>query len=148
MKSLDSVLSCLIAMGSLFLPACGTGIAPNSSRQASSGSGSSTGSGSGGLQSANHIIIFVQENRSFDHYFGALRAYWAQNGFPDQSFDGLPEFNPATGADPVEGPASAIPGCDPAEPFPQSNVCKPDTSNLIFPVFGEVHRRKHVASSK
>ena len=43
--------------------------------------------------SINHIIFIGQENRSFDHYFGALRQYWAQNGYPDQSFDGLPQFN-------------------------------------------------------
>ena len=42
----------------------------------------------------NHIIFLAQENRSLDHYFGALREYWAQNGYPDQSFDGLPQFNP------------------------------------------------------
>jgi phospholipase C len=83
------------------------------------------------LQSINHIIIFAQENRSFDHYLGALRAYWAQAGFPDQSFDGLPQFNPASGAAPLQGAAPAIPGCDPAEPFPDSDVCHPDTSNLI-----------------
>ena len=43
--------------------------------------------------SINHIVFLAQENRSFDHYFGALRQYWAQNGYPDQSFDGLPQFN-------------------------------------------------------
>ena len=26
--------------------------------------------------------FMVQENRSFDHYFGALRDYWAKNGYP------------------------------------------------------------------
>ena len=83
------------------------------------------------LQSINHIIFFAQENRSFDHYFGALREYWAQNGYPDQSFDGLPQFNPATGIAPLQGPAPAIPGCDPTQPFPASDTCIPDNSNLI-----------------
>lgn len=69
---------------------------------------------SGSLQDLNHIIIFVQENRSLDHYFGAMRKYWAQNGIADQSFDGLPQFNPASGIAPLQGPAPAIPGCDPA----------------------------------
>ena len=32
----------------------------------------------------------LQENRSFDHYFGQLPAYWQANGFPAQQFDGLP----------------------------------------------------------
>jgi len=85
----------------------------------------------GSLQSINHIVIFAQENRSFDHYFGALRAYWAQAGIPDQSFDGLPQFNPATGTTPLQGPVPAIPGCDPTQPFPASDICHADTTNLI-----------------
>jgi len=67
-----------------------------------------------GLQSINHIIFLAQENRSFDSYFGALRQYWAQNGYSDQSLDGLPQFNPANGAAPATGPAPTNPGCDPA----------------------------------
>jgi phospholipase C len=81
--------------------------------------------------SINHIVFLAQENRSFDHYFGALREYWAQNGYPDQSFDGLPQFNPATGAAPLNGPAPAIPGCDPASPPPADcafDASKPVTS--------------------
>jgi phospholipase C len=42
------------------------------------------------LQSINHIIFMVQENRSFDTYFGQLPAYWQTNGFPAQQFDGMP----------------------------------------------------------
>ena len=79
--------------------------------------------------SINHIIFIAQENRSFDHYFGALREYWAQNGYPDQSFDGLPQFNPATGAAPLLGPAPTNPGCNPNQPPPAD--CAYDTSNPI-----------------
>lgn len=68
----------------------------------------------------NHIILLVQENRSFDHYFGQLRQYWAQNGYPDQSFDGLPQFNPASGIAPLqERPRqfqAAILRCQPVRP--------------------------------
>jgi phospholipase C len=77
----------------------------------------------------NHIIFLAQENRSFDHYFGALRQYWAQNGYPDQSFDGLPQFNPSSGAAPLKGPAPAIPGCDPSAPPPSD--CVFDAHTLI-----------------
>ena len=42
------------------------------------------------LQSINHIVFMLQENRSFDHYFGQLPAYWQAAGFPPQQFDGLP----------------------------------------------------------
>jgi phospholipase C len=77
----------------------------------------------------NHIIFLSQENRSFDHYFGQLRQYWAQNGIPDQSFDGLPQFNPASGTNPLAGPAPSLPGCDPNSPPPAD--CVIDTDNSI-----------------
>ncbi|HYL12677.1 MAG TPA: alkaline phosphatase family protein [Terriglobales bacterium] len=75
------------------------------------------------LESINHIIFLAQENRSFDHYFGALREYWAQNHIADQAFDGLPQFNVPAGAAPTN------PGCDPTLPPP--NDCKPDPANAI-----------------
>jgi phospholipase C len=84
----------------------------------------------GSLQNLNHIIIFAQENRSFDHYFGYMRAYWAANNIPDQSFDGLPQFNPASGIAPLQGPAPSVPGCDPTNPN-GSTVCTPDPSNPV-----------------
>src|SRR6202521_3735790 len=74
------------------------------------------------ITALNHIIFLAQENRSFDHYFGALRGYWAQYGYPDQPFDGLPQFNP-------NGQPPAIPGCNPSDP-PPSN-CVFDPSNLV-----------------
>jgi phospholipase C len=85
--------------------------------------------GSGGITSLNHIVFLAQENRSFDHYFGALREYWAQNGFADQSFDGLPQFNPATGTSPLQGPAPTNPGCNPSNPPPSD--CVVDASNPV-----------------
>jgi len=81
------------------------------------------------IAALNHIIFLAQENRSFDHYFGALREYWGQNGYPDQSFDGLPQFNPSSGAAPLKGPAPAIPGCDPSAPPPSD--CVFDAHTLI-----------------
>src|SRR5450755_3192903 len=77
----------------------------------------------------NHIIFLAQENRSFDQYFGALREYWAQNGYPDQSFDGLPQFNPNSGPAPLVGPPPAIPGCNPNSPPPSD--CVFDTKHLV-----------------
>ena len=87
------------------------------------------------LKSVNHIIFMEQENRGLDHYFGAMRQYWAANGIPDQSFDGLPQFNPASGMSPLQGPAPTNPGCDPAFPYnpnanpPQTNDCINDSSS-------------------
>lgn len=45
---------------------------------------------SSGINSINHIVVMVQENRSFDTYFGQLPAYWAANGFPAQQLDAMP----------------------------------------------------------
>lgn len=75
-----------------------------------------------GINQINHIIFLAQENRSFDSYFGELRSYWASNGYPDESFDGLPEFNPKSGPPPLFGPAKTNPGCDPAYPPPHDCV--------------------------
>ena len=66
----------------------------------------------------NHIVFLAQENRSLDHYFGALRAYWKANGFADRSFDGLPQFNPTSGLAPLYGPPPTNLGCDSAYPVP------------------------------
>jgi phospholipase C len=75
----------------------------------------------------NHIIFMAQENRGFDHYFGALRAYWKANGFADLSFDGLPQFNPTSGLTPLYGPPPTNPGCDPA--YPPPNDCIIDNAS-------------------
>jgi phospholipase C len=75
----------------------------------------------------NHIIFMAQENRSLDHYFGALRAYWKANGFADRSFDGLPQFNPTSGLTPLYGPPPTNPGCDPA--YPPPNDCIVDSAS-------------------
>ncbi len=74
----------------------------------------------------NHIIIFAQENRSFDHYFGELRQYWADNGYPDQSFDGLPQFNPPSGS----APPPTNPPCANSDP---SSYCDADPSGTPVP---------------
>jgi phospholipase C len=121
-------LKCALALCSLLsltLTLCGCGASNGTAASGGSGSGGSTA----GLSSINHIIFLSQENRSLDHYFGALRQYWAQNGIPDQSFDGLPQFNPASGIAPLAGPAPSIPGCDPSQPPPAD--CAFDPSNPV-----------------
>ncbi len=72
----------------------------------------------------NHIIFLAQENRSFDHYFGYMRQYWANNGYPDQDFDGLPQFNP------TPGPAPQNKGCDPN--FPPPSTCVLDDNSPMI----------------
>ena len=87
----------------------------------------------GSLQSINHIILFAQENRSLDHYFGPMEAYWAANpglgfGASGQTFDGLPQ----TGT-PHSVAQDALPGTwgdscspnpgDPISSFHLQSVC-------------------------
>jgi phospholipase C len=71
-------------LASALLSSCGLG---------GGGSGGGTGGGSGGgggngppacakLSDIEHVVIFIQENRSFDHYFGSYRGV---RGFSDQS---------------------------------------------------------------
>lgn len=75
----------------------------------------------------NHIIFMAQENRSLDHYFGALREYWVQNKFSNISFDGLPQFNPTSGTAPLYGPPPTNPGCDPN--YSPPNDCVEDSNS-------------------
>src|SRR5260370_30853956 len=51
------------------------------------------------LNDIEHVVIFIQENRSFDHYFGSYRGV---RGFSDQSLafqqpDAANTTNPPTG---------------------------------------------------
>jgi phospholipase C len=45
-------------------------------------------SGAAGLDNIRHIVFFIQENRSFDNYFGKLGAYREGKGLPND-VDGL-----------------------------------------------------------
>lgn len=84
---------------------------------------------SGPFGALSHIILFADENRSFDHYFGYMRQYWANNNIPDQSFDGLPQFTPAALCTPgVNCAAPSIPGCSLANDVAS---CSPDPTNPI-----------------
>jgi phospholipase C len=59
----------------------------------SSGTGNDNGHGSGGnsgsLSSVQHVIVLMQENRSFDHYFGHMNDYRGSQG-ASQDVDGTP----------------------------------------------------------
>ncbi|HYG98214.1 MAG TPA: alkaline phosphatase family protein [Terriglobales bacterium] len=44
--------------------------------------------GGGNIQAVNHVIIMLQQNRTFDHYFGQMTAYRQRNNIPIVSSDG------------------------------------------------------------
>src|ERR1700747_313310 len=62
-------------LASLTLHGCGGGAAGMSSVPSSP-------SGCSALSAIEHVVILIQENRSFDHYFGSYRGV---RGFSDQS---------------------------------------------------------------
>jgi len=71
------------------------------------GGNSNPGQPPPGITAVNHVVILIQENRSFDHYFGQMTAYRKANSFPingspptieDESTGTFSNFSPATGA--------------------------------------------------
>ncbi len=76
-----------------------------------------------GLANLKHIIFFLQENRSFDSYFGMLGPYKAAEGLAND-IDGL---NLNTSLPNTQG--------QPVQPFHQQTVC---TENLS-PAWNEAH---------
>jgi phospholipase C len=55
------------------------------------------------IRAINHVVIMLQENRSFDHYFGGLNDYRVANGLPPNvDIATTANFNPGyNGAPPV-----------------------------------------------
>jgi phospholipase C len=53
------------------------------------------GSRGGSLRDVKHVVIHMQENRSFDHYFGTLagvRGFGDPNALPNVGYDGMSVF--------------------------------------------------------
>lgn len=86
--------------------------------------------GSGGINNIEHIVFMLQENRSFDNYFGMLNAYRAQLGLP-QDVDGF--TLDASGLPTNTNPNFANDGTIRA--FKMTSVC---TTNLS-PSWNETH---------
>jgi phospholipase C len=71
------------------LSGCGSGSSGSANTASSGSSGNSSGSGStsptpatpGTVAAVNHVIFLMQENRTFDTYFGLLNPYRRTNGF-------------------------------------------------------------------
>jgi len=77
----------LVVLATLGMAACGSGTSNSAGGGAAGGGGGGGGTGGGGgstgsIQSVSHIVIMMQENRSFDHYFGQLNAYRTSLGLP------------------------------------------------------------------
>lgn len=116
------------------LTTCG-GVAGDSRR--GDGGGGDTGGGGGSVQAVNHVIILMQENRSFDSYFGQMTEYRRRNNIPINSSDGrIRDFS--------EGNFTNISPADnqPIAPYHTGSVC---TENLS-PDWSESHKMFNVAT--
>jgi phospholipase C len=60
-----------------------------SSNSGNNNNGGNNGGGSGSVTQINHIVFMLQENRSFDHYFGSLNSYRTAKGL-GADVDGIP----------------------------------------------------------
>ncbi|WP_098244944.1 phosphocholine-specific phospholipase C [Streptomyces formicae] len=76
--------------------------------------------GGGGLDSIEHVVILMQENRSFDHYFGSLRGV---RGFGDRNAITLP-----SGTSVFEQPA----GLRTVLPFPVREAAETQKKDLQY----------------
>ncbi len=65
-----------------------TATAKNAAGESRTASATVTVAAPGSLQSIKHIIFFIQENRTFDHYFGMLAQYRAARGIASDDIDG------------------------------------------------------------
>ena len=92
------------------------------------------------MNSLNHFILFMQENRSFDHYFGQLNAYRAKQTPPlpqdvdtwTSGTDKTPTNVSAPSFDPNNFPQ---PG-PPIKAFHMQSAC----SENLTPSWNETHR--------
>ncbi len=93
----------------------------------------------GSLNSINHIILFMQENRSFDSYFGQLNAYRAKQTPPlpqdvDTWTSGT-DKTPTNVSTPSFDPNTGQPG-PPIKAFHMQSAC----SENLTPSWNETHR--------
>ncbi len=85
MKPVTILSLAIFVLLTVFLSACG-GVGRNAGEP--SPTPSEPGSSPKTLSEVNHVIIMLQENRSFDDYFGQMTAYRQRNGIPINSSDG------------------------------------------------------------
>ena len=93
----------------------------------------------GSLNSINHIVLFMQENRSFDTYFGQLNAYRAKQTPPlpqdvDTWTSGA-DKTPANVSTPSYDPNTGQAG-PPIKAFHMQSAC----SENLTPSWNETHR--------
>jgi len=125
---------CAVVLLSLLMSAC-QGLGGGSPAPTPTPTPTPTGS----LNSINHIVLFMQENRSFDSYFGQLNAYRAKQTPPlpqdvdtwTSGTDKTPTNVSTPSYDPTTGQAGP-----PIKAFHMQSAC----SENLTPSWNETHR--------
>ncbi len=93
----------------------------------------------GSLNSINHIVLFMQENRSFDTYFGQLNAFRAKQtpALPQDvdTWSSGADKTPTNVSTPSYDPNTGLPG-PPIKAFHMQSAC----SENLTPSWNETHR--------
>src|SRR5579884_1900180 len=91
------------------------------------------------LNSINHIVLFMQENRSFDHYFGQLNVYRAAHGLPQDVDTWSPDKTPDNVATASYDPTTGQPG-PPIKAFHMQSACSENATSS----WDESHREFNI----
>ncbi|HEY3629071.1 MAG TPA: alkaline phosphatase family protein [Terracidiphilus sp.] len=92
----------------------------------------------GSVNAINHVILMLQENRSFDHYFGMLNPYRKANGWTmgddgkDYEIDGIDDKLNTTSNQDDQGTAYQL--------FKLRSTCIDDESSSWLESYGDVNR--------
>ena len=98
----------------------------------------SDGTAAGSIQSINHVILMLQENHTFDNYFGMLNPYRAANGWTKgddgktYSVDGIDDKLATTSNDNDEGSSFKL--------FKFKSTCVDDLTSSWLESYGDVSR--------
>ncbi len=123
------VAACILVV---VLAGCGGVASSSSTRNCDTGGCGGTAE----ISAVNHVIIMLQENRSFDHYFGQMTAYRQSSGMPINSSDGkINDLSSGTfsNVSPVAGPVA---------PYHSRSVCTED----LTPAWAESHKMMNITN--
>lgn len=102
------------------------------------GSSSGGGGGSGNVTAVNHVVFMLQENHTFDNYFGMLNPYRAANGWTtgddgkEYSIDGIDDKLTSINNEDDQGATFPL--------FKFASSCVDDMSSDWLASFGDVNR--------
>jgi len=102
------------------------------------GTGTAPGGGTGSVTSINHIIFMLQENHTFDNYFGMLNPYRLANGWSvgddgvQYSVDGIDDKLTSISNENDQGTSYSL--------FKFTSTCVDDMSSDWLASFGDVNR--------